>query len=138
VDATGPDHDKVFRVEVAVGGRRIGVGEGHSRRMAETAAAARAIEALREEPGTLGAGAEDAPELVRFEPLEGESQNEEWETGLGGARSDEAPEEPWTELDIDLASVELAAQSGDEAEAPRPEPVDRRQPKSGESSGEGR
>ena len=57
VDAVGPDHDKIFRVEVAVSGRVIGVGEGHSRRVAETAAAARAIEALRESPGDLAAQA---------------------------------------------------------------------------------
>src|SRR5512140_764871 len=33
LDAVGPDHDKVFRVEVAVGGQSIGIGEGHSRRI---------------------------------------------------------------------------------------------------------
>jgi ribonuclease-3 len=66
VQAIGPDHAKVFRVEVAVGGRVIGVGEGHSRRIAETAAAARALEALREEPGDLGDRAIGAPELYSF------------------------------------------------------------------------
>ena len=71
VDAVGPDHDKVFRVEVAVSGRVIGVGEGHSRRLAETAAAARAIEALRETPGDLAAQTEGAPELVAFGPGRG-------------------------------------------------------------------
>ena len=47
VEATGPDHEKSFRIEVWVNGRRLGVGEGPSRRIAETAAAAEAMEALR-------------------------------------------------------------------------------------------
>jgi ribonuclease-3 len=47
VDATGPDHEKSFRVEVWVDGLVVGVGEGLSRREAETAAAAQAIEAIR-------------------------------------------------------------------------------------------
>ena len=47
VDATGPDHEKSFRVEVWVDGERLGVGEGSSRREAETAAAAEAIETIR-------------------------------------------------------------------------------------------
>ncbi len=54
VDATGPDHEKSFRVEVWVDGRVVGVGGGLSRREAETAAAAQAIEAIRgsREPAT--------------------------------------------------------------------------------------
>jgi len=47
VDATGPDHEKSFRVEVWVDEQVLGVGEGSSRREAETAAAAMAIEGLR-------------------------------------------------------------------------------------------
>ena len=50
-DATGPDHEKSFRIEVWVGGELLGVGEGPSRRTAETAAAAQAIEHLRTAPG---------------------------------------------------------------------------------------
>ena len=46
LDATGPDHDKVFRVEVSVGGEVLGTGVGPSRRVAETAAAAEAVEVL--------------------------------------------------------------------------------------------
>ncbi len=49
VEATGPDHEKIFRIDVAVGGRVVGVGEGPSRRVAETAAAAIALETLRAE-----------------------------------------------------------------------------------------
>jgi ribonuclease-3 len=46
LEAVGPDHDKVFRVEVAVGGEILGMGVGRSRRVAETAAAAEAVEIL--------------------------------------------------------------------------------------------
>jgi len=46
VEAAGPDHDKVFRVEVEVGGEVLGLGVGRSRRIAETAAAAEAVEIL--------------------------------------------------------------------------------------------
>jgi ribonuclease-3 len=49
VDATGPDHEKQFQVEVIVDGRALGVGVGPSRRIAETAAAQHAIETLRRE-----------------------------------------------------------------------------------------
>jgi ribonuclease III len=47
LDATGPDHEKLFRIEVEVDGSVLGRGEGPSRRIAETAAAAQALEALR-------------------------------------------------------------------------------------------
>ena len=46
LEAIGPDHDKVFRVEVAVGDEVLGMGVGPSRRVAETAAAAEAVEVL--------------------------------------------------------------------------------------------
>jgi len=44
--ATGPDHEKTFRIEVLVGGRVLGSGTGPSRRIAETAAASQALEAI--------------------------------------------------------------------------------------------
>ncbi len=47
LDASGPDHEKSFRIEVWVDGEMLGVGEGPSRRTAETAAAAQALEQLR-------------------------------------------------------------------------------------------
>lgn len=47
IDASGPDHEKSFRVEVWVDGRLLGVGEGSSRRSAETAAAGQAMEQVR-------------------------------------------------------------------------------------------
>ena len=46
LEAVGPDHDKVFRVEVSVAGEVLGMGIGHSRRIAETAAAAEAVAVL--------------------------------------------------------------------------------------------
>jgi len=49
LDASGPDHEKLFRIEVWVDGRPLGVGEGPSRRTAETVAAAQALEAIRRE-----------------------------------------------------------------------------------------
>jgi ribonuclease-3 len=51
---SGPDHEKRFVVEVAVGGQVAGTGSGGSRRSAETAAAAAALE-------TLAAERSDAP-----------------------------------------------------------------------------
>ena len=56
VDATGPDHEKLFQVEVVVEGRALGMGQGPSRRVAETAAAQRAIEVLRGEALANGTG----------------------------------------------------------------------------------
>jgi ribonuclease III len=47
VEASGPDHEKSFRIEVWVDGELLGVGEGPSRRTAETAAAAQALDRLR-------------------------------------------------------------------------------------------
>ena len=49
VDASGPDHEKTFRIEVAVNGRALGWGVGPSRRIAETAAAEQALDALAAE-----------------------------------------------------------------------------------------
>ncbi|MDQ3128214.1 MAG: ribonuclease III [Chloroflexota bacterium] len=49
LDASGPDHEKSFRIEVWVDGEMMGVGEGASRRVAETAAAGQAVERIRAE-----------------------------------------------------------------------------------------
>jgi ribonuclease-3 len=54
VDATGPDHEKSFRIEAWVDGELLGVGEGPSRRTAETAAAAQALDRLRTVESTDG------------------------------------------------------------------------------------
>ena len=47
VKVTGPDHERVFRIEVSVDDVVLGMGEGPSRRTAETAAASEAMERLR-------------------------------------------------------------------------------------------
>jgi ribonuclease-3 len=57
-EATGPEHEKSFRIEVWVSGEMLGVGEGLSRRSAETAAAAQAIERLRATAAPAGDGTE--------------------------------------------------------------------------------
>ena len=49
LEATGPDHEKSFQVEAWVDGRVVGRGAGLSRREAETAAAAEAMETIRAE-----------------------------------------------------------------------------------------
>jgi ribonuclease-3 len=49
IEMTGPDHDRVFRVEVTVGGIAIGVGSGKSKQQAEKDAARVALEALSRE-----------------------------------------------------------------------------------------
>lgn len=46
-EETGPDHEKFFTVEAWVDGVVAGVGQGMSRRIAETAAAEQALERLR-------------------------------------------------------------------------------------------
>jgi len=48
IEASGPDHEKVFRVEVSVGGEVLGTGEGRSQKAAEIAAAEAALPGLRE------------------------------------------------------------------------------------------
>ena len=47
IDTTGPDHERSFQIEVWVDGELLGIGEGPSRRMAETAAAAQALTRLQ-------------------------------------------------------------------------------------------
>jgi ribonuclease-3 len=89
LDAVGPDHDKVFRIEVAVGGRVIGMGQGHSRRVAETEAAARAIDTLRSEPGDLAGGEAGAPELAEFGGSEAGFEDDpslRWQAGSADPR----------------------------------------------------
>jgi len=55
LEAAGPDHEKVFRVEVVVADEVLGMGIGPSRRVAETAAAAEAVQVL------IARGAETDP-----------------------------------------------------------------------------
>lgn len=65
VDATGPDHEKLFQIEVLVDGRPLGVGVGPSRRVAETAAAQRAMETIRAETAEAAEAARTADRPAR-------------------------------------------------------------------------
>jgi len=95
LDAVGPDHDKVFRVQVVVAGRVIGIGHGHSRRIAETEAAAHAIELLRNEQGELPESSQDAPELEEFGAHGGEDPM--W---INPGADVQPVTEPWIEIDL--------------------------------------
>ena len=71
VEAVGPDHEKHFRIDVEVDGRVLGTGEGASRRIAETQAAAEALDAIRRERAVAkaarharGGAQDDAPDLA--------------------------------------------------------------------------
>jgi ribonuclease-3 len=110
LDAVGPDHDKVFRVEVAVGGEVVGVGQGHSRRVAETEAAAHAIEGLRHSSENRDGA---SPELAEFLGSDGDDGAGDWGAGDQTVRASE----PWTEFDLE--SVGLAPR-GEIVEDPRP------------------
>ncbi len=46
LDEQGPDHDKVFSVEVRLNGKKVGVGQGRSKKKAEQAAAQYAVRDL--------------------------------------------------------------------------------------------
>lgn len=107
LDAVGPDHDKVFRVQVVVAGRVIGIGHGHSRRIAETEAAARAIELLRTEQGELTELTEEAPELEEFGTDE-DDDTPEWSNSGAPVLS---VTEPWIEMD--LSELELPGEEAD-------------------------
>ena len=47
IAATGPDHEKLFVTEIAVGGKILGVGEGRSKKQAEQEAAKKALHELQ-------------------------------------------------------------------------------------------
>lgn len=46
IDETGPDHARVFVMEVSVGGKSVGIGRGHSKKEAEQMSAKAALELL--------------------------------------------------------------------------------------------
>jgi len=77
VDDSGPDHQKMFRAMVLVGGRELGSGEGRSKKAAEQQAAETARRALTKE-ATLAEEAALAKEsgLARGPELAGEPGNE--------------------------------------------------------------
>ena len=49
ISETGPEHDKVFTVEVKIGDTVYGIGSGHSKKIAEQEAAAKALTRLMNE-----------------------------------------------------------------------------------------
>ena len=75
LEAVGPDHEKQFRIEVVVDGRSLGVGDGPSRRIAETSAAAEALETIRRERQAARRRGRDppvaTPTATRPRPAEG-------------------------------------------------------------------
>ena len=66
VDDTGPDHQKLFRAVVRVGGRDLGTGEGRSKKAAEQQAAQAAYEALS--AASDGAGPASRPSATSVTP----------------------------------------------------------------------
>jgi ribonuclease-3 len=130
IEAVGPDHDKLFRIEVAIGGRVIGVGEGHSRRVAETAAAAHAIEALRAASGATADGSLNASELAEFLGTDVDDNPEDWD---GPETVPDAGGEPWTEFDLETLNLAPEARVLDGEAAPdNPLSSDRRPADEGE------
>ena len=110
LDASGPDHEKTFRIEVLVEGRIVGVGEGPSRRVAETAAAAVALETLRRERAERRAQAARARQA---------------EAGDASDADDPAAGEPIA-ADPDAAAITAAddADDADEADADEADDAD--------------
>ena len=47
IAATGPDHEKLFLTEIAVGGKILGIGEGRSKKQSEQEAAKKALHELQ-------------------------------------------------------------------------------------------
>ena len=84
LEAVGPDHEKQFLIEVVVGGRVLGTGEGPSRRIAETSAAAEALETLRRERVAARAVRSTAHAMAA-EPADGEADGD-----VAGAADGEA------------------------------------------------
>lgn len=61
IRATGPDHEKLFEVEILIRGDRYGVGTGRSKKEAEQVAAKQALEQLRKDGGeSCGTGSESS------------------------------------------------------------------------------
>ncbi len=66
LEAVGPDHEKRFLIEVRIEDEVLGLGEGGSRRVAETQAAAQALQALE---ARHGGGRAAAPVASRASPV---------------------------------------------------------------------
>lgn len=67
LEATGPDHEKVFRVEVSVAGCVVGSGEGRSQKAAELAAAESALPEVRGK-ALSGPSVSGSPPIASAEP----------------------------------------------------------------------
>ena len=80
VSAEGPDHQRTYVVEVSLSGEVLGRGQGRSRRIAETEAAARAMVKLGQRPAVAGSTA--AP----MAPAEAARR-----VGTGGGKRSAAP-----------------------------------------------
>jgi ribonuclease-3 len=63
LDAIGPDHERVFTVEVLVGDRVLGKGTGKSKKSAEQQAAGVALRAITAHPELLEPGLDPDPEV---------------------------------------------------------------------------
>ena len=48
LDERGPDHDKIFKVQVKIGDEEYGVGEGHSKKEAQQKAAKHTLDILKD------------------------------------------------------------------------------------------
>ncbi|HUN34763.1 MAG TPA: ribonuclease III [Trebonia sp.] len=68
VDDSGPDHQKLFRAMVLVGGRELGSGEGRSKKAAEQQAAETAWRALSDEQGDESAGSVPESQAAKASP----------------------------------------------------------------------
>jgi ribonuclease-3 len=68
VEDTGPDHQKLFRAVVRVGGRDLGSGEGRSKKAAEQQAAQAAYEALHGASDNAGAPRTAPPDVASSIP----------------------------------------------------------------------
>lgn len=75
VEALGPDHEKVFRVEVELDREMLGTGVGHSRRQAETAAAAEAIAVLEARDDAADGAPDDATDGAAEDATDGAAED---------------------------------------------------------------
>ncbi len=104
VEAVGPDHEKHFRIEVEVGGRVLGAGVGTSRRIAETQAAAEALETIRRERVAAKAARHARPHA---------------DDGADAADADDGADA----ADADTPDSDAAAAAGEDAARQDPSPL---------------
>ena len=97
LEAVGPDHEKQFRIEVVVDGRSLGVGHGLSRRIAETSAAAEALETIRRERQAARAARGVTP-TVAAAPVDGSADDpdDHHDSDAAGAREADPPDSAGT------------------------------------------